>query len=234
MSQIDFVTHTHRENKFGRNPAAAATEDIVDQGGTQVFPSAAGAITIVSDSLNDELTGSGAQTIKLWGLDSNNLLAESSAFNMDGITPVATGLSWRFVHRARVITYGATESNEGQISIKHGSDVIASIPIGYGQTQNAAFVVPDDFTSAYLKRWWAYVIRNSTAFGEMALMVQEPGEEGFSVRRTAPVSATAPLVERFDDSEMDEYPAGSYIKINTLFVNSGTPIIGGGFILKFK
>lgn len=138
-------------NKFGYN------EDI-DSGQTEVIWSTGGALTIltsastldvVSSSANDIVTtGSGARVILIDGIDAN-WERQTETVNMNGIGTATTTNSFLGVNRAYVITSGASDSNEGNITITAttGGSTQAQIPAGGGVTQQLIFFTQANHTA---------------------------------------------------------------------------------------
>lgn len=220
--------------KFGRNPDVDAAEDIVDYGGEANFPSAEGALTIESTNAADDFgTGANAKTVDVAYLDGDGMIQEETGVQLDGTNPVTVAASALFCYRFRCVTFGANKTNAGQIIAKVGSDIVATAPIGFNQTQVAAMVVPADYTSGFIKYWKTYTVRVSTVTGEVGLMVQEPGEEGFAVRRTLPLRGDIQK-EIFDDNDMLEIPKLSNVKLRVLEISAVNTIVAGSFLMRFK
>lgn len=156
-------------HKFGSNPdvdTATTPEDVWQSGGLMHWPTAAGTLDVVSSSANDDgnpTTSSGAQTIVLEGLDAD-FEEISEEVTLNGTTAVTTTASFSRLNRAYVTSVGTYHgSNEGALTITTtvGANVMATIPIGYGQTQLARYTVPAGYT-AYFLFGHAYVDARST------------------------------------------------------------------------
>ena len=217
--------------KFGRNSDVGGEEDVVE-GGVVTFPSAAGQLTVVSSSVNDDIEGTHARTVKIMYLDGDGIPREETV-DLDGTTPVVVAASSLFAYRHRCITFGATKSNAGLITAKIGSAVVAVTPIGFIQTQVAAMKVPAIYSYANIKEWGGYTERVSTVTGEIGLLIQEPGEEGFAVRWTLPLRGEKPT-EVFEDNDMIEVPALSNIKLRVLEISAANTLVAGSFTLRYK
>lgn len=158
MTEVGFrdVLQYDHIRKFGVNPDVDATpdEDIWDLGGQYVFPDDAGvAMTISSDSTDDDLGGSGAEGVDIIGLDANGLVKRVSAV-MDGQTAVSIGVFSR-VFRA-VVT--GTQANVGIVYIGSGTvttgvpaNKFAGILAAGIQTQMAIFTVPSNMVGLLVK-----------------------------------------------------------------------------------
>jgi hypothetical protein len=128
--------------KFGMNDAViSGTGEMWPQGGLRTLPTSAAVAAVVSDSVNDDAAGTGAQTIIVEGLDSDYLQV-SETVTMDGITPVNTTQTFLRVNRAYNVTAGSGEINAGNISISVGGDVQAYIEAAQGQTHQTHYTVP--------------------------------------------------------------------------------------------
>lgn len=147
------IGYDHRKftiNKFGRNiDVDIGSEDIIGIGGTLDLSLLSGAVTtidIVSGSTDDDLTGSGAEKVIVYGLDAN-YERQQLEMTLNGTGPVtSTGYNWRFVYRAEVTqsNNGANDTyNAGIITIsKTGGSNLMTIAIGDNQTMHAAFMIP--------------------------------------------------------------------------------------------
>lgn len=144
-------------NKFGSNTdidTATDPEDVCNQGGTYAgFPvSDSEKVEVLSSSANDDLTGSGAEKVYIYGLDENWEMAEEE-ITLDGTTPVDSVGTYRRVWRA-IVTQSNNGSNDafnaGTITIRHTTttaNVFAVIPIGANQSRCTAFTVPANKTA---------------------------------------------------------------------------------------
>jgi hypothetical protein len=82
-------------------------------------------LQVFSDSVNDNNVGSGANTIDLFGIDSNGDDISVAGISLNGLTPVNIGSSGQFykIHYIRINLVGASKSNEGTITL---SDSVSS------------------------------------------------------------------------------------------------------------
>lgn len=103
------------------------------------------ALTLQSDSPNDVALGggSGARTVKVIYHDDNGEIQEV-ILTMTGVTPVDIPSDSFGVFRMEVETSGSNNTNVGQLTIKNGTDIYATIEIGEGQTQIAVLRCPDN------------------------------------------------------------------------------------------
>ena len=148
-------------NKFGRNPnIGGAPETIWMYGGRYVYLTSQSTVYAHSADTADSVSGTGARTVTIQGLDGNYESIEETVTVRSG---VATTAQFLRVFRAFVVTSGSTGTNEGNIIISTGAagtgTVLADIgtigtgtTYGLGQTQLALYTIPADKTG-YLTAW---------------------------------------------------------------------------------
>ena len=148
-------------NKFGRNPnIGGAPETIWMYGGRYVYLTSPSTVYAHSADTDDSVSGTGARTVTIQGLDGNYESIEETVTVRSG---VATTAQFLRVFRAFVVTSGSTGTNEGNIIISTGAagtgTVLADIgtigtgtTYGLGQTQLALYTIPADKTG-YLTAW---------------------------------------------------------------------------------
>lgn len=136
--------------RFGFNDDTLPTfVDISILGGVRTLPAAAGIVSISSTSVNDiAVTGSGARTLSVTGLDAN-FVEQEDEVALNGLTPVVTTKSFLRIFDLRVLTAGATGSNEGDITASIGGDNQSQIRIGFNVSKDVGFTVPANHV-AYL------------------------------------------------------------------------------------
>jgi len=144
-------------NKFGKNEAAEAGEDIWAGGGAYNFyPDTARSMVAISTAGADSIGGTGALTVAVFGLDSN-WAEQADTVTMVGTDSVALSGVWRRVFRSFVVTAGASDTNAGDISIRVAGETLtaAFIAAGEGQTQQAIYTIPDGKTGYLVTEYMA-------------------------------------------------------------------------------
>ena len=165
-------------HKFGRNPEIdllTDPEDIWDAGGLYSFPTSAIALELVSTSTSDDVAGTGAQQVTVYGLDTN-WLEQSEVVDTDGTTAVALANTYRRVFRAIVTRMGtdSDEANIGDISIQAvgGATTYAEIISGNGQTGMAIYTIPAG-KKGYLSSVYATVNPKTSANLDMQMRFRD-------------------------------------------------------------
>ena len=140
-------------HKFGSNPNVTAVKsDIWEQGGLYPWPLAAETLDVVStDTVADILTGVGARTILIKGLDTDFVEIEETITLL--ATPVTTVNSYRRVQTAQVVECGAyTGENQGDITFTSSIslDILGIIKEHDGRTSQTMYTVAANKTAYML------------------------------------------------------------------------------------
>ena len=164
-------------NVFGANDdvdTSSAPEDIWDSGGLYEFPASAQSIEAVSSSANDiDVTGSGARTIRVQGLDTNyNPQEEDIAMN--GMAAVALVNTYMRIHKAFILSAGSVGTNDGIITIRIpiGPNQ-AQILAGNGESLMAIFTIPNGKTG-FLKRWYCSISKTQSGTTDIRILTSLP------------------------------------------------------------
>lgn len=165
-------------NKFGQNPDIdiAADEDIWDQGGDYDFPTQARIHDIASTDAADDLIGTGARTVEIFGLDSNyNEISE--IIDMDGLTDVPTTNSYLRMHRMIVRSAGSGDKSAGNITATAQTDatVTAQITNGNNQTLMAIYTIPNGKTGCITNVFFS-VGKKTAAAADVEFLVRPLNE----------------------------------------------------------
>lgn len=170
-------------NIYGRNfdvDSGTVPEDLWNGGGVYTgFPTTGSAetLSIVSSSVNDTSAGTGALTIKIYGLDGN--YAEiTETVTLNGTTPVTTTQTFWRVDTAEVIAAGSGGFNAGQITANHSTttaNVFFVMPANRGRTNTANFTVPAGW-SALIRELDVWVRGSGTAQADGELWVRPYGQ----------------------------------------------------------
>jgi len=135
--------------KFARNPDVNSTEETIwEQGGNYVWPTAASIMYVSSSDANDTNGGTGANKVKVFGLDSNYLEIEEEV-SLNGQTQVATTKSYLRIYRMYVSLAGSGGTAAGTVYLA-SSGASAGVPTGdvyanlgtNNQTQLGVYTVP--------------------------------------------------------------------------------------------
>lgn len=140
--------------KFGYNPDINGTEETIwSQGGIYSYPTTAAQLYVSSSSGNDTNGGTGANSVKIIGLDANYNEVEED-ITLTGQTQKITQTSWIRVYRMYITLAGSGGGAAGTIYLANSGasagvptgTVYASILLGAGQTEMAVYTVPAGYT----------------------------------------------------------------------------------------
>ena len=149
-------------------------EDVWDGGDVYPFPSAAAETTIASTDANDAAAGTGARTVRVYGLDSD-YKSISEDVTLDGTNDVTLSNQYLRCFRMKVLTAGSHETNVGDLQVKHGSTVITQITADEGQTLMAIYTVPDDGQKMFLVKWYVTCGKKKTTNATIKLQMRGYG-----------------------------------------------------------
>lgn len=229
-------------NKFGRSTDVDSGVDTdihdganaTDAVTTWVAPTTARTHQIASTSANDDgdPAGTGARTIRVFGLTAWDADEASEDITMNGVTNVATANAYVIIHRMRVLTKGASGPNVGVITATADTDgtVTAQINAGEGQTQMAIYGVPST-KIAYMSMYYASIIKNAAAVTvALKLLVNpEPDSEliGFLVKHTNGLDSTGNSLMSHEYDPYFKISGPAIIKLQANASANNTDVSGG-------
>jgi len=156
------ITWHNRLFQFGANTNIQTTSTTVWSGTTSnyVYPASATVMKISSSDANDTSAGTGAQTVKIFGLDAN--YAEiSETVSLNGQTAVNTTNSYLRINQLVVLTAGSGGTAAGTIYAGVGSvtsgvpgTIYCIIPVGYNADAQAIWTVPAGYTAYMTSCTW--------------------------------------------------------------------------------
>jgi len=147
------VSNASYVSKHGENTDVGTSyETIWTAGGVYAWIAAATVLKVSSGNVNDTSAGSGAQTVKVEGLDTD-YLEISETVTLNGRTAVNTALSYLRVHRMTVQTGGANGENAGILYAGTGNlttgvpdNIFSCIAAGENRTLQAFYTIPAGVT----------------------------------------------------------------------------------------
>lgn len=158
---------------------ASVPEDCWPQGGLIPFPDVAAVVSTVSDSALDTAAGTGAQTLTIFGVDTN-FDEISETITLNGLTPVLTTQLFLYVNLAIVITAGSLNANQGLITFTIDGNLCNVISIAKSQTQACAGIIPNPRASGTIPRvvnFFAFIGRQPNVLAT-ATLVRTSGTTG--------------------------------------------------------
>lgn len=104
------------------------TSKVTIWGVTTAYSYLAAAQTLVlnSSSASDTAAGTGARTVKIYGLDTNYRV-QSETMTLNGVTGVNTANTYLRINQVEVITVGSSGWNVGNISLKYSTNTVGYI-----------------------------------------------------------------------------------------------------------
>ena len=147
-------------NKFGHNALVDSTLKPITSTGFFRTPSTLTSLEIVSSSLDDNISGTGARTVTVYGL-TTDWEEVNEVVEMNGTTAVALANQYYRVYRVRVATSGsyATQiqaSHIGTITVRESGagQTWAEIPLegvfGFGSSEIGVATIPAGHTGYFL------------------------------------------------------------------------------------
>lgn len=223
-------------NKFGYRDAVGTDKSTIGEVGDNYdLLTSAQALTVSSSSTNDASDGTGARTLKLYGLDENYNEA-SETISLNGQNGVSTAVSYIRVYRATVESAGSSGTNVGDLHIGYGAitsgipaNKIMTLPAGEGQTLLAAWTVPADYTG-YL---YETVFNSGTEATNKYIIGRLEVKEIGKVWQTKVKGSFSTATFRMEMPLPTVIPEKSDIKM-TAVSSSGTQDVSGAFTIIYE
>jgi hypothetical protein len=197
-------------HKFGSNHSVGTNEEFISAGGVLGLPNSASTVTVVSDSVEDDIGGLGARTVLITGLDDSfNEITETLECGGTSISTPTTSLFWR-IYRVKVITCGTYQSsNIGTLTFAYtgNGNALAINPLA-GSSETTHFVIPSGKTG-YLSNLYTNV--DSKKKADISVWVQDD----FNIN-VAPFKGRRLINKVIGLAGSNEVLLGSYIKIPTM------------------
>jgi len=214
--------------KFARNPDINSTEETIwEHGGNYVFPTSAAVRYVSSSDANDTNGGTGANKVRVFGLDANYALIEEEV-ELAGQTQVATSLSYLRIYRAYVTLAGSGGTAAGTVYVAD-SGASAGVPTGNvyanlgtsNQTLLGVYTVPAGKTLYLDDVNFTAAISQANANATIKLNIRDFGSNVF---RTIVITElqSGTYIDKF------EYPQPIYektdIEVRAVATSSNNPI----------
>jgi len=214
----------------GQNPVinvASTPEDIWNGGGVYTgFPTgAAETVDVFSSSANDTAAGTGARTVRIYGLDASGVLQQED-LTLNGVAHVVSVNTYTRVFKGVVLTAGSGTTNAGTLTCQHTTtvaDVFFVMPIGCGESRACVYTIPAGYTG-YLQQFGSSMLDSTANTATMCFWVRE---NGGAVRLLRPFMTSTNFI--FEDSVYGgfELPALTDVALRvTAVANNGANITG--------
>jgi hypothetical protein len=223
--------------KFGRNPDIdiGSTPEDMWNGGSEYtgFPTGftPETVDVFSSSAADDSAGTGARTIRIFGLASPTATEYTSEdITMDGTTAVTSSGTWWRINRAFVLTAGSNGENQGTITVRSTTttaNVFVEMPT-FNQTTIGAYTVPAERTMV-IRRIRVSITRTNGSAGSatVTLRVRESESGVFRAIRVFELDTSSPV--EYTSVGGDVIPAGSDIKFRIEDVSDNATVAEGAF-----
>ncbi len=154
-AMVSIFGHDEALNNTKTTVAPTVSTTNIDQSAIAATPAVVGVAS--TDNTNDNIGGTGALTVRVFGLDSSGN-AQTNDITMTGTTAVNTGSTFSAVNGLRVLTTGSNNSNTGTLWVGTGTFTagvpaveIFSMNIGFNKGLTAYYAVPTGKT-LYLRQ----------------------------------------------------------------------------------
>lgn len=153
-------------NKFGYNTDLGLTSELISSWSTGPFLPmvTASTLSIVSTSTADFISGTGAHSVTIYGIDATRA-SQIETIILTGTTPVVTTTTWLGINRIVISDAGSSFSNVGDITANEvtGGTPQAVVPAGEGTTQQCIFYVQRNHK--FLMNWMLLNVNRAAAGG---------------------------------------------------------------------
>ena len=221
-------------SKFGRNTdvdSGTLPEDVWGGGGIYTgFPTAtAEEFQVLSSDAADASAGTGAQMVRIWYLDDDYNMFDSSGdflfFDVatNGVTPVNSGVTGMRVWRVKVIQSGSGRNNAGIITVRWAtttSVVFSSMPPTFAQSQLSNFTIPEGYTG-HLKVYSSSMDDNTSNDCQIVIKATDFGSNTDRLIRPFSVSTGQPYVSPLYGSEVFESKTDFVFRVIEISNNDG-------------
>lgn len=221
--------HYVQMNKFGRNPDidTAAAEDAWNNGGDYSFSTSAETWYAMSTSASD----TGAITCELLN---GSYVGSTVSVTLTGTTPAAFSGTWLRVNRcyndsaAELVgtVYVARSSSATGGTPTTASDIRARLDIGYDQTEQMVYTVPDGY-ELYWYDWGATISGGGNA--TVLLQVRDEGK-AWRTRGTLQIASNTGFTREYGFPQVYEPHSDLRVRVTTSANNTVVAAFGDGML----
>jgi hypothetical protein len=205
------VGHSHIVIAASNVDIDATSETIWKHTGIWVPMTVARTMSIVSDNANDTILGTGARTMRVFGIDENGE-AQTEEIEMNGTTPVITTNLWLGINPSFLLSAGSSMVNQGTILFTSTTEGEVQCVMGEEDSITNALIYHVPIGSNFYLKLIRSSVFKSTG-GGVDVMV-----DGFSVE-----GGVSYRVYQVDLTE-------NVMPLDVLDLNSYSPIRGGSYI----
>jgi len=228
--------------KFGHNPdvdTGSDPETMWETGGVYlVFPDDS-TMDIVSSSTDDDAGGTGAITVRIFGVDSS-FARNQEDVTLNGTTEVTLANKYRVIYRVVVLTAGSGDTNAGALTIATttatGARTLCTVGADDGQSHIAVFPVAAG-EEAFVYSW-GFSQLTAAVDATLHLMVYRvnAGNDGvWNVRDTSHSRVTGTTAVQRDFMPTPLMIAGpAIIKIEIFFTDTDNGNFTGHFMVLYR
>ncbi len=221
--------------KFGQNTNIdinSVPETVWSPGGLYVFPAAAGAGTMVSDSADDAMGGIGAHTVRMRVLD-GDWKEHQLTLQLNGLTPVNLPLNILRCDFLDVVDVGSNQENVGTIQVLHGATLLAQIDPGMGGTLMAVFSTASNKPKIHGLRFYADLESGASGARAQFEIRARPFEQAWRVAATGSSTTDGGKYEN-EPTFSFPLPPRTDIELRCVLVSSNGTTVNGGFDLRYE